>query len=128
MKTKEEFQKQMIDANYKNFDNEDVVLIAYKMYSFIVEQFEAFKDDLQIKYSVSSINQEYLSRIRKEYSIFISRIQYLNNIQLNAFLEELKIKLPYFEEELSYFNVLAIINNYLFTYENWVKTETTLFD
>lgn len=128
MKTKEEFQKQMIAANYKNFDNEDVVLIAYKMYSFIVEQFEAFKDDLQIKYSVSSINQEYLSRIRKEYSIFISRIQNLNKDQLNEFLDEIKTKWPDFEKEVSYYNTLIIINNYVFYYENWVKTKITLFD
>jgi hypothetical protein len=128
MITKEEFQKQMLDADYKNFDNEDVVLIAYNMYIFILEQFESFKIDLGIKYSDSSINQDYLIEMRKTYSIFTRRIQNLNKEQLKGFSHELKTKFPDFEKELTYYNTLQIINYYVFDYENWQKTEKTLFD
>lgn len=128
MNSKEEYQKQMLEANYKNFDNEDVALIAYNMYQFIIEQFEAFKTDLGIKYEKSSINEDFLFEMKKAYSIFVSRIQNLNKDQLNAFLDEIKTKWNNFEKELSYYNTLIIINNYVFDYENWVKTEKTLFD
>lgn len=128
MKTKEEYQKQMLEANYKNFDNEDVALIAYNMYQFIIEQFKAFKTDLGIKYTESSINEDFLFEMKKAYSIFIARIQNLNKDQLNAFLDEIKTKWTDFEKELSYYNTFIIINNYVFDYENWVKTEKTLFD
>lgn len=128
MKTKEEYQKQMLEANFKNFDNEDVSLIAYKMYQFIIEQFEAFKTDLGLKYTESSINEDFLFEMKKAYSIFVARIQNLNNDQLNGFLDEIKTKWNDFENELSYYNTLIIVNHYVFDYENWVKTEKTLFD
>lgn len=128
MKTKEEYQKQMLEANYKNFENEDVALIAYNMYKFIIEQFEAFKIDLGLKHTESSINEDFLFEMKKAYSIFVARIQNLNNDQLNGFLDEIKTKWNDFENELSYYNTLIIVNHYVFDYENWVKTEKTLFD
>jgi len=126
--TKNDYQKKMLENNYKNFENEDVSLIAYNMYIFILEQFESFKKDLGLKYTTSAINKEYLIEMRKTYSIFISRIQNLNKEQLKGFLHELKTKLPDFEKELTYYNTLQIINYYVFDYENWVNTEKTLFD
>ena len=126
--TKEHYQKTMLENNYKNFDNEDVVLIAYNMYIFILEQFESFKKDLGIKYTDSSINENYLFEMRKTYSIFIQRIQNLNKEQLKGFSNELKTKLGDFEKELTYYNTLKIVNYYVFDYENWEKKEKTLFD
>ena len=126
--TKEDFQKKMLENNYKNFENEDVSLIAYNMYIFILEQFESFKKDLGLKYTTSAISNDYLFEMRKTYSIFICRIQNLNKEQLKGFLDELKAKYTDFEKEVTYYNSLRIINHYVFDYENWVNTEKTLFD
>ncbi len=128
LKTKEEYQKIMLKSNYKNFDNEVIVLIGYNMYKFIVELSDSFKEDLGVYYSKSEINYKYLFEIRKKYSVFISKIQNLNKEQLVGFVEEILRKFPKTEEELVYYNSLSIINNYVSTYENWVKKEKDLFD
>lgn len=127
-KTKEEYQKIMLKNNYKNFDNEYVVLIGFNMYKFIVELSDNFKEDLGVYYSKSEINYKYLFEIRKKYSQFISKIQNLNKEQLVGFVEEILRKFPKPEEELVYYNSLNIINIYVSTYENWVKKEKNLFD